>query len=382
MKNPAMHEQLLEKLVAIYHDGVDPALHDFRIPTSAYTDEAQLRTEQQLLRTLPMAVAHVSQLAGAGACLVHDGLGVPILITRDQRGELHAVLNVCRHRGTRLLEDPGFCKVRRTVQCRYHGWTYDLQGRLVHVPKEELFPTLDKAELGLIPLPVAERFGFVWVVATPASDYDFEAFLAPLEPDLDELGLQSHVVFRRGTSTARANWKIVVEAFLDGYHVRHLHKDTVGPYFKDHRSYSELAGPHVRSIVGRTGFQEALDAGEIDEIRRFATPTYVIFPSTIFVVQPDFVSRATVYPTSIDEIYWEHDLIIPEEPKTEKARAHWELNYELIQNGVFQGEDLWVCAQIQRGVSSGANEQFTYGIEEAPIEWWHAELDGRVEALK
>ncbi len=374
MRNPAIHEELLKKLVATYEHGVDPALHDFRIPTSVYTDTSQLRAEQSLLRTLPIAVAHVSQLRGVGACLVHDGLGVPILISRDQDGELHAMLNVCRHRGTRLVEEPGFCRARKTFQCRYHGWTYDLAGGLVRVPREELFPSLDKSTLDLVSLPVTERFGFVWVVATPGHAYDFDSFLAPLEPDLGHLGLESHVVFRRGTSTARANWKIVVEAFLDGYHVTHLHKNTVGPYFKDHRSYSELTGPHVRSIVGRSGFREALDGGEIDEIRRHATPTYLIFPNTIFVVQPDFVSRATVYPTAIDEIYWEHDLIIPEEPATDKARAHWELNYELIQNGVFQGEDLWVCAQIQQGLQSGANDHMTYGIEEAPIEWWHAQL--------
>ena len=193
MKNPEIHKQLLAKLVHTYENGADPALHDFQIPTSVYTDEAKLRGEQQLLRTLPIAVAHVSQLAGVGACLVHDGLGVPILITRDRDGELHAMLNVCRHRGTRLLEEPGFCKVRKSLQCRYHGWTYDLQGSLSHVPKQELFPTLDKAELGLVSLPVAERFGFVWVVATPGAGYDFDAFLGPLEPDLGGLGLESHV---------------------------------------------------------------------------------------------------------------------------------------------------------------------------------------------
>ena len=172
-----------------------------------------------------------------------------------------------------------------------------------------------------------------------------------------------------------------MEAFLDGYHVRHLHKGTVGPYFKDHRSYSELAGPHVRAIVGRGGFRQAVANDSIGDIRDIATPTYVIFPSTIFVAQPGFVSRATAYPTALDEIYWEHDLIIPEEPKTEKARAHWELNYELIQNGVFKGEDLWVCEQIQKGLGSGANEFLTYGIEEAPIQWWHEEVTRRIEGV-
>ena len=246
------------------------------------------------------------------------------------------------------------------------------------MPREELFPSLDKASLALRQLPVTERFGFVWIVATPGTDYDFDAFLDPLEPDLAPLDLENHVVFRRATTTARSNWKIVMEAFLDGYHVRHLHKNTVGPYFQGHQSYSEPAGPHVRAVVGRGGFQDAIGNNAVDDIREVATPTYVFFPNTVFVAQPGFVSRATAYPTGLDEIYWEHDLIIPEEPKTEKARAHWELNYELIQNGVFKGEDLWVCEQIQSGLQSGANDRFTYGIEETPIEWFHRELDRRI----
>jgi phenylpropionate dioxygenase-like ring-hydroxylating dioxygenase large terminal subunit len=301
-----------------------------------------------------------------------------LLITRTREGGLRAMLNVCRHRGTRLMQDEGFCKIRKGFRCRYHGWTYENDGTLVHIPNEALFPTLKKEEHNLIRVPVQERFGFIWVVATPGEDYDFDALLDPLQDDLGPLGLEHHVVYRRATSRRKTNWKIVMEAFLDGYHVRHLHKNTVAPFFEDHRSYTERTGPHVRSIVGRTGFAEAIRAGRIEDIRDIATPTYVIFPNTIFVVQPGFVSRATAYPTAIDEIYWEHDLIIPEAPQTEKARAHWELNYELIQNGVFDGEDLWVCEQIQQGLGSGANEYLTYGTEETPIQWWHEELERRL----
>lgn len=381
MKNPAIYEHLLQKLVRVYDEGPDPSLGVFEIPVTAYMNQARLDDERRLLRRLPIPLAHVSQLEAPGSCLVHDALGVPILVTRNRDGELRAMLNVCRHRGTRLLEDSGLCKVRKGFQCRYHGWNYDLEGKLTKVPREELFPKLDKSELGLRPLPVTERFGFIWVVASSTGDYDFNAHLDPLEPDLGPLNLESHVVFRRATTTARTNWKIVMEAFLDGYHVRHLHKNTVGPYFEDHRSYSELTGPHVRAIVGRGGFRDTVAGDAIDDIRDVATPTYVIFPNTIFVAQPGFVSRATAYPTALGEIYWEHDLIIPEEPLTEKARAHWELNYELIQNGVFKGEDLWVCEQIQQGLSSGANQRMTCGVEEAPIQWWHDELDRRIEEL-
>lgn len=376
-----IYQELLQKLLRVYEGTADLGLGDFQLPTSVYTDAARFEEERALLRRLPMPIAHASQLRAPGSCLIHDALGVPLMVTRDRDGELSAMLNVCRHRGSRLVEDAGFCKVRKGFHCRYHGWRYDMKGTLHEVPRPELFPTLDKAKLSLVSLPVEERFGFVWVVASPQPNYDFKAFLDPLEDDLGPLELEGHVVFRRGTTTARANWKIVMEAFLDGYHVGHLHKNTVGPYFKGHRSYSELTGPHVRAIVGRTGFEEAAAKQNSHDIREIATPTYVIFPNTIFVAQPGFVSRATAYPTGINEVYWEHDLIIPEEPSSEKLRAHWELNYELIQNGVFKGEDLWICEQITQGLGSGANQFLTYGVEEAPIQWWHAELDRRIEEI-
>lgn len=306
---------------------------DFEIPITVYTDGSKLEAERKLLRQLPIPLAHVSRLASPGSCLVHDALGVPIIVTRNRQGELRAMLNVCRHRGARLLEQEGFCQLRKSFRCHYHGWTYDTDGKLVHVPNEGLFSLLDKETRPLVALPVRERFGSIWVVATPGAQQDFDSFLDPLEEDLAPLNLENHVVFRRATATRHTNWKLVMEAFLDGYHVEHLHKKTVAPYFLDDRSYAERTGPHVRSIVGRTGFSEAVESGQIEEIRDIATPTYVIFPNTIFVIQPGFVSRATAYPIAIDEIY---DLIIPAEPQTEKAKAHWELNFELIQNGVFK----------------------------------------------
>ena len=99
MKNPPIYEHLLQKLVRVYEGSLDPALTDFQIPTAVYTNESQLQAERRLLRALPTAIAHVSQLRTAGSCLVHDALGVPIMVTRDRDGELHAMLNVCRHRG-------------------------------------------------------------------------------------------------------------------------------------------------------------------------------------------------------------------------------------------------------------------------------------------
>jgi phenylpropionate dioxygenase-like ring-hydroxylating dioxygenase large terminal subunit len=141
VNNPPIYEELLQKLVHVYEGARNPALGVFQIPVTAYTDEARFEAERGLLHTIPMPVAHVSQLQSVGSCLVYDALGVPIVVTRNREGELRAMLNVCRHRGTRLVEDTGFCKARKGFHCRYHGWTYDLDGNLTQVPREELFPS-------------------------------------------------------------------------------------------------------------------------------------------------------------------------------------------------------------------------------------------------
>ena len=119
-----------------------------------------------------------------------------------------------------------------------------------------------------------------------------------------------------------------------------------------------------------------------DDIRDIATPTYVFFPNTVFVAQPglrkprDRLSGRASTRSTGSTISSSRS-----EPTTDKARAHWELNYELIQNGVFKGEDLWVCEQIQRGLGTSANDRFTYGVEETPIEWFHDELDRRIAEM-
>ncbi|MGH2895078.1 MAG: aromatic ring-hydroxylating oxygenase subunit alpha, partial [Solirubrobacteraceae bacterium] len=128
-----------------------------------YTDPSLQEAEQELIfeRTWQLA-GHVSQLQNAGSYLTASAGSQPVLIVRDDKGGLRAYLNVCRHRGSRLLSGSGQCKA--AIRCRYHGWTYKMDGSLIGVPEGMAFgEKLDKKSLSLMPVRVEEMCGLVFV---------------------------------------------------------------------------------------------------------------------------------------------------------------------------------------------------------------------------
>src|ERR1700679_656824 len=132
-----------------------------------YTDPAVLESEQRLIfdRTWQLA-GHVSSLPTPGSYITADAGDQPVLVVRDEDGGLRAYRNVCRHRGSRLLSGSGQCKA--AIRCRYHGWTYKLDGTLIGVPEGLGFgDRLDKPSLGLMPARVEELCGLVFVNLDP-----------------------------------------------------------------------------------------------------------------------------------------------------------------------------------------------------------------------
>jgi phenylpropionate dioxygenase-like ring-hydroxylating dioxygenase large terminal subunit len=346
------------------------------IPVERYFEPSIREAEVAcLFRPLPLIAAHGSELA-AGQVLAHDAYGVPLLLSRDADGRVRAFLNVCRHRGMRLVP-PGAAQARASIVCPYHGWTYRPDGRLRHMLHAEAFDPCAAGERDLVALPCEERHGLIWVVPSPDGRMDLDAFLGGLGPELDFYEVERLQLFRTIEAEYPANWKLIVDAFLEPYHIRVLHKDTIWPFFADGITAAERHGPHISSLVARREAQEwaasseAAAAPGADRVRELATPSQVIFPNAITIFHPDYLSLITLYPTGPETLRWTHRMLVPREKNTADWAPHWEKTFRLIEQGVFQKEDIHCAIGIQQGLRSGANRVLTVGRIEQALAWFH-----------
>jgi phenylpropionate dioxygenase-like ring-hydroxylating dioxygenase large terminal subunit len=357
-----------------------PAMVTSSVTATAYTSPSRFAEEQaRIFRRRPVAVAPSALLPETGMATTHDGYGVPLLVTRDGRGKVRAFMNVCRHRGTRLVEGAEPAKCPRLV-CPYHAWTYALDGKLVGLPRPESFPDLDKAGLGLVPLPCAEAGGTIWVGLDRDREFDFADLTGELADDLDALGLADMHLYRRRTHDVPANWKLIVDAFSEPYHVTRLHSETIGRFFADSVTVGDTIGPHSRSAVGRVSFVEAAGIGDLGALRSAVTFAYNIFPNTIVIASPDYVNVMVLMPKAADRTLVEDFMLIPEPPATPKAEDHWRRSFELLDGGVFASEDFRAAALGQQGLSTGAVPELLLGGLEQGIRRFHDVVERELRA--
>jgi glycine betaine catabolism A len=333
------------------------AEREARVARDVYLSPAVLDAERALLRRVPVVVAHASEIA-PGAAVPVDRAGEPLVLVRDPGGTLRGFLNVCRHRGTLLV--PHACTARKALVCRYHAWTYDLTGRLTHVPQGEAFPSVAEERPGLVEVPVVERHGFVWT-GVPQ--------LGVLDEDLAGFGLASHHLLRAITWRRACNWKLVIDAFVEGYHVTSLHHDSIRRFFLD-AAVQEAFGPHLRSA----GARRELTSTAAPEIRDVATVFYLLFPNTVLVLHPDWISAITVWPDGVDHCRFEHRMLVPHAPRDDAERDRWDRSHALIVEQVFAREDLEIAEAIQAGLGAHADDSFRIGRQEHGLAHFHGAL--------
>lgn len=349
--------------------GTGPISH---VPASRYTCPERFAAEQAaIFRRAPLVLAPSALLPDPGSAVPHDGFGKPLLLTRDAQGTARVFLNVCRHRGTRLVEGCDVVKAPRLI-CPYHAWSYRLDGRLAGVPRPESFPGLDKADYALRPLPTHEAGGLIWFAFDESADFTHADALAQ---DFAAFDLAGQHCFRRRTHDVPANWKLVMDAFLESYHIQRLHAGTIAPFFHDGVSAADRIGPHQRSAVGRAASIAELAAGDWPTLRGAITYTYQMFPGAVLAVSPDYINLMILMPQAVDRVLVEDFMLIPAPPATAKARDHWERSWQLLDGGVFASEDFRACALGQQGLAAGAIEEITLGGLEQGVRQFHDAVD-------
>src|SRR3954453_2574690 len=153
-----------------------------------------------------------------------------VLIVRSRDGELRAFLNICRHRGAQICtEESG--EVKRAFQCPYHAWTYDLEGKLIAAPNLTKMPDIDRVQYGLVPVHLREWLGYALgslAKEPPSFENDVMGALTDRLGDresIDHYELDSLTVGRRITYDVKANWKLIIENFMECYHCATIHPE-------------------------------------------------------------------------------------------------------------------------------------------------------------
>lgn len=351
------------------------------VAVSHYRDLKRWQAEQDFLfGQLPIVAAHGDELP-IGHVLAFDALGIPIVLTRERDGKARAFLNVCRHRGMTLISAavPNQGKAAAALVCPYHGWTYALDGKLKARLHPETFDGIDPETLNLVELPCSEAAGLVFVKRQPGRSFSALEYLAGLAPELEWMGLPGMKLFRKVDYVRNANWKLTADAFLEVYHLRVLHRNTIFPFFADAVAANAWNGPHWTTLVGRKTMLEPFEVPtNIKELCRLSTPTNLLFPNTFMIWHPDYVSIVGMFSPEPEKVRWIHTMMIPEAKSGADWTPHWEKTFELIEQTVFQREDIAAAEAIQTGLKSGANTHLQVGRLEYPLQVFHEEIDRRI----
>jgi phenylpropionate dioxygenase-like ring-hydroxylating dioxygenase large terminal subunit len=300
--------------------------------------------------------------------VARDAAGTPLLAVRGSDGRARAFRNACRHRGTQLANGSGCAKA---FVCRYHGWTYGLDGSLRHVPNEDGFPGLAKTERGLVPVETTEAEGLVFVTQRRAGS------LVPVG-DLPALIPAGHKLLATSELDVPANWKILVEGFLEGYHIRTTHAQTFYPVQFDNLNVVETFGRNGRIAFPYQVINKLRSVPpEKRRVDGKLTYVYHLFPNVMVATFPRMIFMVALEPLGIDRtriltyVLSDHDV-----------ELHTELQggADLLDAGA--AEDREVACAIQRSLASGANDFFEFGRFEGLIGHFHRTLQAAIDEAR
>jgi len=340
-------------------------------PVKNYINQERFDNEIKLLRSLPVPFCPSSALPEKGSYVSRIAAGTPILITRDDENNINAFINACRHRGMQVASGSG-CK--KSFVCPYHGWTYGLKGENRHIPGADGFPGIDPREHGLKQVNAVEKGGIVYVCQDSDIDKKF------LDETLDYF-TEDQVLINQSVIEDEANWKILHETLLEGYHIKSLHKDTFFPYGLDNINVVENYGQNSRVIFP---FKRIEKLRDIEPSKRVIdgtiTSVYSLFPNVSISVLSKHTNLVILEPISPTRSKWVIYTLINKSNKKEKLSKKDAMRDAKFVGNTGQDEDREAARAIQQTLGTKANDHLTFGYFEKAIVNFHLHLAKYLDA--
>lgn len=353
------------------------------IPGGRYTDPEFMALEQEhLWRKSWLYACHRDEVPEAGSFFLFRRTGSPILVIRGKDGVVRAFYNTCRHRGGPLVKE---CRGKVPgLVCGYHGWTYSLDGKLVGLRDKRDFVGLDMADYPLVPVR-CEQFGN-WIFLNEDPDAEpLLQHLGPIPGYLEQIQPDQVRFVDRRSYPVRCNIKVLMDAFLEVYHLKSIHQGTVDR-FLDYRGTSITLWPRGHSLMltpnRRPDWQDPGTRGmrrieTATEIARSNNPSFNFYPNLVTPVDATGNPFLLFWPVGQREMEIEVAWFAPDWGDGDPDPL-WDTrirNFERILE-----EDTQFGGQIQESVESAAYRGITLNYQERRIYHWHEELDRRIGA--
>ena len=359
------------------------AIAAFRRPTEASSSVAKslpqkyfvstdvfAEEQKKIFGTHWLLVGHQSQIATAGDYIVQRVNGESLIVIRNKNGKINAFFNVCRHRGSRLIENnAGNCAA---IQCPYHAWTYGLDGRLIGAPHMDDVAGFDKANYPLHSINLALWEGFIFInLASNAMPLDH--WFAPLQGKFPHWNIPILRPAKRIEYDVRANWKLMFENYSECYHCPGVHPQLqkVSPYDSAENDLHEgpFLGGFMKVNPGKsltmTGNACAAFVGKIENVQQVFY--YTIFPNMLLSLHPEYVMVHHLWPQSPERTLilcdwlFHPDAFQRDDFNPNDAIEFWDMTNK---------QDWHVCELSQEGISSRAYEPGPYSSRESiPAAW-------------
>lgn len=339
------------------------------VPTEVYSSTARHQAELATIKQQPAVAALVSDVSMPGDFITTDIAGVPIIVARDRDGQIHAMHNACAHRGATVeTRESG---TARALSCGFHGWSYQLDGKLRAVADAPLFSS-QPCTKGLTEVTCEERHGLIWVIADSTADaVTVRDWLGDeLDDLLTYLGMSSMVGHKSADLKAQANWKLLTDGFLELYHLKYLHRKTIAPYFPANNSLPLRYGNHLGNAIPKTRLIEKLPAMLADQdaeqrhiVMNGLTMPIVLMPGTVIEWQAGHVEVFSLRPDPVDPSrtvarLW---MAVPAERVDETEL--WDRNWTRVVETVTE-EDFDAAEQTQRNIDAGIVSEIQLGANE------------------